>query len=126
MAASSRALAQRSVWRSDVTATRLAKKALEEAEVYLDDDAYAERYADEHDEYKDSPFNKEALAVGFLKYPNVDAYKLHKRFLYCYEDLIADEITDDVLETRIDRMDFFIGAHEMDTISAPGQALTGG
>lgn len=97
--------------------TTLAREALQKAGVFMSPEQYAKKYADEHDPYKDSPFSLERLAIAYRKFPNLDTYKSYYRLLHSYQGMIEDEISDETLNERIDRLDLLIsGKIDVDII----------
>ncbi len=81
--------------------TIAARKALEAKGAYMTDEQYQEAYTAHTEPYKDSPFNMEAIAVGFKKFPSPEHYKAHFRLEESYHQLIKDEITDENLTAHV-------------------------
>ena len=81
--------------------TITARKALEAQDAYISDEEYAQAYDEHTRPYIDSPFNMEAVAVGFKKFPSPEHYKAHFRLQESYRRLIKDEITSENLEAHV-------------------------
>ncbi len=88
--------------------TRIARNALESQGVWLSDAEFEAAYAEEHAEYENSPFSPEIVAVNFRKFPTLSDYKEYFRISKSYEQMIADEINDETLSERIDRLNLYV------------------
>jgi hypothetical protein len=86
----------------------LAKKALEEAGYWLDDEEYDLVYKEYHDPYKDSPFSYEKLALSFKGFPSLIDYRTYFRIYKSYERMIQEEITDEALLKVVDRLNLLL------------------
>lgn len=82
----------------------LAKQALEQAGAWLTDEEYAQVYAEVHDPYKESPFSLERVAVNYRKFPSVTDYRTYFRIYSSYKKMIAAELTDETLQSQLDRL----------------------
>jgi len=88
--------------------TTLATEALKKSGEWLNDEEFQQLYKDEHEPYIDSPFSLERVAINFRKFPSINAYRTYYRIYNSYKRMIKDEITDDALKTRVDRLDLLI------------------
>jgi hypothetical protein len=90
------------------------RQALAKAGAFLDDEKFGEVWGALVDKYEESILPLEQLALAFKKFPSVDAYRLYRRGLESYRDLIADEINDDTLTEHLDRANRLMGLEQVD------------
>ena len=86
------------LWYQRITTLR---QALEKEGAYLSDEEFEAAYHEHTDPYKDSPFNIEAVAVSFKKFPSPEHYKVHFRLQESYRRMIEEEITEEALKAHI-------------------------
>jgi hypothetical protein len=91
-------VAEARAWFERTTAVR---NALKEADAYMTDEEYEQAYHDHTAPYASSPFNMEAVATSFKKFPSAEHYRAHFRLLESYRRMIADEITDENLQAHV-------------------------
>lgn len=97
--------------------TTLAERALRASGNWIEGDEFDAVYKEVHDPYKDSPFSIERVALLYRKFPSLPAYRTYFRIYQSYKKSIADEITDDALRDRLDRLDLLLaGQVDVDII----------
>lgn len=97
--------------------TTLAERALREAGHWIEGEELDAIYKEEHDPYKDSPFSLERVALLYRKFPSLSDYRLYYQIYQSYKRMIKDELTDEVLQARIDRLDLLLsGEVDVDII----------
>jgi hypothetical protein len=83
------------------TRTETARMALKAAGAYMTDEEYEQAYHDVAAPYADSPFNMEAVATSFKKFPSAEHYHAHYRLLESFRRMIANQITDETLQAHV-------------------------
>jgi hypothetical protein len=84
--------------------TTLLRQGLEKEGHLLTVAAAAELYESQTGKYKDGGFSYEALALSIKRYPTIGMYKAHHRLYESLRNMLADEMTDEVLEQQgVDR-----------------------
>ena len=78
------------------------RDALEAGNAYMTDAEFDQAWFDHTDPYKDSPFNQEAIAVGFKRFPSAEHYRNHFRLIESYRRMIGQELTDENLQAHVD------------------------
>jgi hypothetical protein len=81
--------------------TITARKALEAAGKYMTDEEFENAYREYTAPYEASPFNMEAVAVSFKKFPSAEHYKAHFRLEESYKHLIENELTSENLQAHV-------------------------
>ncbi|MEM7310889.1 MAG: hypothetical protein AAF682_29740 [Planctomycetota bacterium] len=81
--------------------TATLRQALEKEGVYLSDEEFDNAYHEHTDPYKDSPFNIEAVATSFKKFPSAEHYKVHYRLQESFKRMIAEDITEENLQAHV-------------------------
>ncbi len=70
---------------------------------YLADEAFQQRYEEYRQPYDSTPFTVEIIATKFKGYPCLEAFRSRWRLLASFGDMIAPEITDEVLQAHADK-----------------------
>ena len=70
---------------------------LRERGAWLDTVAFEQAYEAHVNPYRESPFNIEAVALSFKKFPSVEHYRTYFRLRESYRGLIGPELLDDYL-----------------------------
>ncbi len=99
-------------WLAKTTALR---QDLERSEHYLSDEEYAQAFTAHEEPYVGTPFPIEVIALGFNRFPSMDAYKRYFRLKESYERSIAAEITDEALRGHLERANPMLGLARVDT-----------
>jgi len=89
--------------------THALEQALRKAGYWIEDEEFEVLWEEEEAPYRDSPFNLQVIAVGFRKFPSMDAFKRYTRLLKSYERMIQDEINDGNLKEHLTRADRLLG-----------------
>lgn len=91
-------VAEARAWYERTTAVRAQ---LQEDGAYMTDEEFAAAYHEHTAPYAESPFNMEAVATSFKKFPSPEHYRDHFRLIESYRKLIADDFTDENLNAHI-------------------------
>ena len=87
----------------------MLEQKLRESGHWIGDEEFEQLWKDEEEPYKDSPFNLQVVAVGFRKFPSIDAYRKYFRILKSFERYLGDEMTDEALTAHLDRANPMLG-----------------
>ena len=67
---------------------------------YLSDDDFRKAFDEYQKPYEGSPFTVEVIAVNFRGFPSLEAFRARWRLIRSFQNLIADEMTDEALQAH--------------------------
>ena len=67
---------------------------------YLSDDDFRKAFDEYQKPYEGSPFTVEVIAVNFRGFPSLEAFRARWRLIRSFQNLIADEMTDEGLQAH--------------------------
>jgi hypothetical protein len=80
----------------------------------LDDEAFAEAYAEHAEPYAGSPISLEVIARNFMGFPSMEAYRSYYRLRESFRRSVADEINEDTLRAHLPRANRLLGVGTID------------
>lgn len=109
----------------EVMVREVLKQELEKSGAYLSDEAFRKEFDTFRQEYDNTPFNTEVIAVAFKGYPSLEAYRQRWRLIKSYENLIAKDINDDNLKAHAEKYARFFadGNTSLDVIQVLGKDI---
>jgi hypothetical protein len=93
----------------EVVVREALRQALAEAGSYLSDEEFRQEFDEYRQEYDNTPFTTEVIAVNFKGYPSLEAFRQRWRLMRSYERMIAKEINDDNLQAHAEKYRAFFG-----------------
>lgn len=80
----------------------LAAEVLDQMGFWMSDEEFATAFAEEDAKYS-PPFTLEVIARNFKGFPSMEAYRTYFRLKESYRRMIADDLTDEVLNGHVER-----------------------
>ena len=93
----------------EVTVREVLRQALANAGSYLSDEEFRKEFDEYRQEYDNTPFTTEVIAVNFKGYPSLEAFRQRWRLMRSFERLIAKDINDDNLQAHAEKFKSFFG-----------------
>ena len=109
----------------EVMVREVLKQELEKANAYLSDEAFRKEFDIFRQEYDNTPFTTEVIAVAFKGYPSLEAYRQRWRLIKSFENFIAKDINDDNLKAHAEKFARFFadGSTSLDVIQILGKDI---
>lgn len=85
---------------TEVVVREALKQELAKNNSYLSDEQFRAQFNEYRQEYDNTPFNTEVIAVAFKGYPSLEAYRQRWRLMKSFENYIAKDINDDNLKAH--------------------------
>ncbi len=110
---------------AEVIVREALRQELEAQKAHLSDEAFRKEFDIYRQEYDNTPFNTEVIAVAFKGYPSLEAYRQRWRLMKSFENHIAKEINDDNLKVHAEKYARFFadGSTNLDVIQFLGRDI---
>jgi hypothetical protein len=83
------------------------RQELDKHDSFLSDDDFRAAYKEYSQEYDNTPFTTEVIAVAFKGYPSLEAFRQRWRLMRSFENFIKKDINDDNLKAHAERYSRF-------------------
>ncbi len=93
----------------EVVVREALRQDLDNNKAWLSDEEFRKEFDDYRQEYDNTPFTTEVIAVNFKGYPSLEAFRQRWRLIRSFERLIAKEINDDNLQAHAEKFKSFFG-----------------
>jgi hypothetical protein len=95
---------------------------------YLSDEEFRKEFKAYRKQFDDTLFNTEMIARAFKGYPTLEAFRARWRLIKSYENMIAKDVNDDVLQKHADKHKRFFadGSVSVDVIPFMGKSHKSG
>jgi hypothetical protein len=109
---------------SELVIREALKQALVSKNSYLNDEEFAKEFKIYRKQFDDTLFNTEMIARAFKGYPTLEAFRARWRLIKSYENMIAKEVNDDLLQEHADKHKRFFadGSVNVDVIPFMGKS----
>jgi hypothetical protein len=113
---------------SEVVIREALRQELEKHGKYLSDERFRAEFDEYRQQYDNTPFTTEVIAVAFKGYPSLEAFRQRWRLMRSYEHLIERDINDDNLQAHADKFKAFFsdGQTNLDVIQFLGRDVQTG
>lgn len=93
----------------EVVVREALRQALAAAGSWLSDEEFRHEFDEYRQEYDNTPFTTEVIAVNFKGYPSLEAFRQRWRLIRSFERMIAKDINDDNLQAHAEQFKSFFG-----------------
>jgi hypothetical protein len=93
----------------EVVVREAMRQELAAKNCWLTDEEFRKEFDEYRQEYDNTPFTTEVIAVNFKGYPSLEAFRQRWRLIRSFERLIAKDINDDNLQAHAEQFKSFFG-----------------
>lgn len=94
---------------TEVIVREALRQELAKASAHLSDEEFRKEFDEYRQEYDNTPFTTEVIAVNFKGYPSLEAFRQRWRLMRSFERMIAKDINDDNLQAHAEKYRAFFG-----------------
>ncbi len=94
---------------TEVVVREALRQELVKAGAYMSDEEFRDEFDEYRQEFDNTPFTTEVIAVNFKGYPSLEAFRQRWRLMTSFERMIKDEINDENLQAHANHYKGFFG-----------------